>query len=73
MVEHRRRHGAMYAALNHNPIGTARPGRLLAALLQLKAAEGRLVPAVNVTNWLRPDTPPKIKLSRMFLGSETRH
>lgn len=57
VAEHRRWHGAMYDALNRGPTDTARLGRLLAALAQPKAAGGRLVTAVDVTNWLRPDAP----------------
>ncbi|MDQ0596326.1 hypothetical protein QF037_000671 [Streptomyces canus] len=57
MVEHRRRHGAMYAALNHNPINNARPGRLLSALPQLKAAEGRLPFLPSCVRNRRMDTP----------------
>lgn len=56
-AEHRRGHGAMYDALNRGRIDTVRLGRLLAALPQPTAAHGRLVLAVDVTNWLRPDAP----------------
>lgn len=56
-VEHRRGHGAMYAALDR---GWAEPARLRRALSGLplpKAADGRIVLAVDVSNWLRPDAP----------------
>ncbi|WP_433549053.1 NF041680 family putative transposase [Streptomyces sp. CA-294286] len=56
-AEHRRGHGAMYAALDR---GWAEPTRLRRALAGLplpKAADGRIVLAVDVSNWLRPDAP----------------
>lgn len=55
LAEHRRGHGALYAALNHGRIDIGRLRRSLAALPQPKAADGRLVLAVDVSNWLRPD------------------
>ncbi|MFJ4382655.1 NF041680 family putative transposase [Streptomyces albidoflavus] len=56
-VEHRRGHGALYAALDR---GWAEPTRLRRALTGLpvpRAADGRIVLAVDVSNWLRPDAP----------------
>ncbi|MEV6796714.1 NF041680 family putative transposase [Streptomyces sp. NPDC051320] len=56
-VEHRRGHGALYAALDR---GWAEPARLRRALTGLpvpRAADGRIVLAVDVSNWLRPDAP----------------
>ncbi|GAA2772992.1 hypothetical protein GCM10010493_82690 [Streptomyces lavendulae subsp. grasserius] len=55
LAEHRRGHGALYAALNEGRIDADGLRRTLAALPQPKAADGRLVLAVDVTNWLRPD------------------
>ncbi|MEU7697566.1 NF041680 family putative transposase [Streptomyces sp. NPDC039028] len=55
LAEHRRGHGALYAALNHGRIDVARLRRTLAAVPQPKAADNRLVLAVDVSNWLRPD------------------
>lgn len=55
LAEHRRGHGALYAALNHSRIDVARLRRTLAAVPQPKAADDRLVLAVDVSNWLRPD------------------
>ncbi|WP_406397195.1 transposase [Streptomyces sp. NBC_00879] len=55
LPEHRRGHGALYAALNNGRIDVARLCQVLAALPQPKAAHGRLVLAVDVSNWLRPD------------------
>lgn len=54
LAEHRRGHGALYPALNHGRIDVARLRRTLAALPQPKAADDRLVLAVDVSNWLRP-------------------
>ncbi|WP_371773570.1 NF041680 family putative transposase [Streptomyces sp. NBC_01438] len=56
-AEHRRGHGAMYDALNSGRVDVPRLRQLLAGLPQPKAADGRLVLAVDVTHWLRPDAP----------------
>jgi hypothetical protein len=53
--EHRRGHGAMYAALEHGRLDIDRLRRVLAATPMPRAADGRLVLAVDVTCWLRPD------------------
>jgi hypothetical protein len=52
--EHRRGHGALYDAVNHGRIGIARLRRSLAGLPLPRAADGRLMLAVDVSNWLRP-------------------
>jgi hypothetical protein len=52
--EHRRGHGALYDAVNHGRIDIARLRRSLAGLPLPRAADGRLVLAVDVSNWLRP-------------------
>lgn len=57
LAEHRRGHGALYDGLNRGRIDAARLRRTLAALPQPKAADDRLVLAVDVSNWLRPDAP----------------
>ena len=54
-VEHRRGHGALYAALNAGWLEPTRFRRLLASLPLPRAAGGRIVLAVDVSNWLRPD------------------
>ncbi|WP_326797746.1 transposase [Streptomyces sp. NBC_01808] len=54
-AEHRRGHGAMYSALNRGEIDVPRLRQVLAGLPQPRAADGRLVLAVDVTHWLRPD------------------
>jgi DDE superfamily endonuclease len=52
--EHRRGHGALYDAVNHGRISVGRLRRSLAGLPLPRAADGRLVLAVDVSNWLRP-------------------
>ncbi len=53
--EHRRGHGALYDALGCGRIDLARLRWVLAALPLPKAADGRIVLAVDVSPWLRPD------------------
>jgi hypothetical protein len=52
--EHRRGHGALYDAVNHGRMDVARLRRSLAGLPLPRAADGRLVLAADVSNWLRP-------------------
>src|SRR3984957_14913728 len=54
---HRRGHGALYDAVNCGRIEIARLRRCLAGLLLPRAADGRLMLAVDVSNWLRPGAP----------------
>lgn len=56
-VEHRRVHGALYAAMDRGRAEPARLRRALAGLPLPKAADGRVVVAVDVSNGLRPDVP----------------
>ncbi len=51
---HRRGHGALYDAVNSGRIEIARLRRCLAGLPLPRAADGRLMLAVDVSNWLRP-------------------
>jgi DDE superfamily endonuclease len=53
-AEHRRGHGALYDAVNQGRIDITRLRRSLAALPLPRAADGRLMLAVDVSNWLRP-------------------
>ncbi|OJF13365.1 transposase [Couchioplanes caeruleus] len=53
--EHRRGHGALYDAFNHGHIDVESLRRQLAGLPLPRAADGRLVLAVDVSPWLRPD------------------
>src|SRR5579859_3454476 len=52
--EHRRGHGALYDAVNHGRVAIGRLRWSLAALPLPRAADGRLVLAVDVSSWLRP-------------------
>ncbi|MET8209574.1 NF041680 family putative transposase [Streptomyces sp. NPDC005373] len=56
-LEHRRGHGALYAALDRGWLEPTRLRRALAGLPLPRAADGRIVLAVDVSNWLRPDAP----------------
>jgi len=56
-AEHRRGHGALYDAVNHGRIDVARLRRSLAGLPLPRAADGRLMLAVDVSSWLRPGAP----------------
>jgi hypothetical protein len=51
---HRRGHGAVYDAVNAGRFDVARLRRSLAGLPLPRAADGRLMLAVDVSNWLRP-------------------
>ena len=51
---HRRGHGALYDAVNHGRIDIGRLRRSVAGLPLPRAADGRLVLAADVSNWLRP-------------------
>jgi hypothetical protein len=57
VAEHRRGHGAMYDALNQGEVEPQRLRRALACLPLPRAADGRIVLAVDVSSWLRPDAP----------------
>jgi hypothetical protein len=57
VAEHRRGHGAMYDALNQGRIEPERLRRTLTSLPLPKTADGRIVLAVDVSPWLRPDAP----------------
>jgi hypothetical protein len=54
---HRRGHGALYDAVNCGRISIGRLRRSLAGLPLPRAADGRLMLAVDVSNWLRPGAP----------------
>lgn len=54
-AEHRRGHGALYDAVNAGRIHLQSLRRELAGLPLPRDARGRLMLAVDVSNWLRPD------------------
>ena len=62
--EHRRGHGALYDAVNHGAISIGRLRWSLAGLPLPRAADGRLVLAADVSNWLRPGAVTS--LERLF-------
>lgn len=64
VAEHRRGHGAMYDALNRRNIDVPRLPPVLAGLPIPEAADGRLVLAVDVSNWPRRAAP--ISADRLF-------
>jgi hypothetical protein len=53
--EHRRGHGALYDGLNRGRLEVARFRAALAGLPLPRAVDGRIVLAVDVSAWLRPD------------------
>jgi DDE superfamily endonuclease len=57
VAEHRRGHGAMYDALNHGRVEPERLRRTLASLPLPRAADGRIMLAVDVSPWLRSEAP----------------
>jgi hypothetical protein len=57
VAEHRRGHGALYDAVNSGRIDLARLRTAVAALPPHRAADQRIMLAVDVSNWLRPAAP----------------
>jgi hypothetical protein len=53
--EHRRGHGSLYAALNRGRIAVEALKTAVASVEVPRAADGRIVLAVDVTCWLRPE------------------
>ena len=53
--EHRRGHGALYDAVNNGHVELRRLRRAVADLPLPRAADGRIVLAVDVSAWLRPE------------------
>jgi hypothetical protein len=63
LAEHRRGHGGLYAGLAQGRVDVARLRRAVIAGPLPRAADGRLVLAVDITCWLRPEahtTPQRI-------------
>jgi DDE superfamily endonuclease len=73
--EHRRGHGALYGALSRGRVDVARLPTALAALALPKAADGRLVLAVDVTCWLRPEahTSPERIMCHTYGRGKDQH
>jgi hypothetical protein len=55
VAEHRRGHGAMYDGLNQGRIDVEQLRTMVAGLVLPRADDGRLMLAVDVSPWLRPD------------------
>ncbi|MBB4906198.1 hypothetical protein H4W32_000159 [Actinophytocola algeriensis] len=73
--EHRRGHGSLYAGLARGRVDADRLRRALAAGPLPRAADGRLVLAVDVTCWLRPEahTSPKRILCHTYGRGKDTH
>lgn len=73
--EHRRGHGALYSGLNDGRIDVTRLRRALAGVPLPRAADGRIVPAADVSPWLRPDanTCPDRSFCHTFGRGEAKH
>ncbi|WP_327065643.1 NF041680 family putative transposase [Kitasatospora sp. NBC_01302] len=73
--EHRRGHGGLYDALAHGRLDADRLRRALAAVPLPRAADGRLVLAVDITCWLRPDahTSPQRILCHTYGRGKDQH
>jgi hypothetical protein len=54
-AEHRRGHGSLYDGLNHGQLGIGRVRNLIARQSIPRCDEGRIVLAIDVSHWLRPD------------------
>ena len=73
--EHRRGHGSLYAALDRGRLDVGRLRRALSTVALPRAADGRLVLAVDVTCWLRPDahTSPERILCHTYGRGKDQH
>jgi hypothetical protein len=73
--EHRRGHGALYDGINHGRIDIARLRHLVAAQRLPRAADGRIVLAVDVSPWLRPDanTSPQRSFCHTYGRGREQH
>lgn len=75
VAEHRRGHGSLYAALARGRIDVERLRTALAGVALPRAADGRLVLAVDITCWLRPDahTSPERILCHTYGRGKDQH
>jgi hypothetical protein len=73
--EHRRGHGGLYAALARGRIDEESMREALAAVPLPRATDGRIVLAVDVTCWLRPDahTSPERILCHTYGRGKDQH
>jgi hypothetical protein len=73
--EHRRGHGSLYAALNRGRIDVEALKTAVAAVAVPRAADGRIVLAVDVTCWLRPEahTSPQRMLCHTYGRGKDTH
>jgi hypothetical protein len=73
--EHRRGHGSLYAALARGRLDVNRLRTALSAVPLPRAADGRLVLAVDITCWLRPDahTSPERILCHTYGRGKDQH
>ncbi|MET9611733.1 NF041680 family putative transposase [Kitasatospora indigofera] len=73
--EHRRGHGGLYDALSQGSIDADGLRRALAAVPLPRAADGRIVLAVDITCWLRPDahTSPERILCHTYGQGKDQH
>lgn len=72
--EHRRGHGSLYAALNRGRIDIEALRTTLAGVPLPRAADGRIVLAVDVTCWLRPEahtSPDRVLCHTYGRGKDT--
>jgi hypothetical protein len=75
VAEHRRGHGSLYAALDRGRVDVDRLRTALTAVPMPRAADGRLVLAVDITCWLRPDahTSPERILCHTYGRGKDQH
>src|SRR4051812_23657250 len=73
--EHRRGHGSAYAAVADGRVDVERLRTVLAAVPLPRAADGRLVLAVDITCWLRPEahTSPERILCHTYGRGKDQH
>jgi hypothetical protein len=72
--EHRRGHGSLYAGLNRGRIDIDRLKTVIAGVPVPRAADGRIVLAVDVTCWLRPEahtSPQRVLCHTYGRGKDT--
>jgi CobQ-like glutamine amidotransferase family enzyme len=73
--EHQRGHGALYDGINHGRVDLARLRNLVAAQRLRRTADDRIVLAVDVSPWLRPDanTSPERSFCHTYGRGKGQH